>query len=288
MIQVSAISADLGRAGDVRPSSRTEPRKVLGISPTFRMSADATDPDLTCAICLEPYVEPLTLQCGHSFCRACLLQSTKLAPDGRSCPQCRAVIDDIADLRHHAANESLEAKVSAAVPAAKLDERRAQAARTLDALAQRNAGVYPVFIMRCAVGPRPGERVRVGSRTAERDPPRALPTYTTLHAQARPSISTSSSRATACSSAARGRASASSSGRRRRPPPANQRCSSPSGARAPSITRSSFTAPHLSSYTHSTRTDAISFTTIRRSARFLPDGRAQVSGFGAERVTLQV
>ena len=147
------------------------------VTPDLAMSADATDPDLTCAICLEPYVEPLTLQCGHSFCRACLLQSTKLAPDGRSCPQCRAVIDGMADLRHHPFNESLAAKVSATVPAAKLDERRAQAARTLDALAERNAGVYPVFIMRCTVGPRPGEWVSESS--AQPDGPRTLSTHTT-------------------------------------------------------------------------------------------------------------
>ena len=49
----------------------------------------SSDPDLTCPICLDVLFEPLTLRCGHSFCRACLLGSTKLAPDGRCCPQCR-------------------------------------------------------------------------------------------------------------------------------------------------------------------------------------------------------
>ena len=39
-----------------------------------------------CPVCLSFLVEPLTLRCGHSFCRLCLIQSTTLSPDGRSCP----------------------------------------------------------------------------------------------------------------------------------------------------------------------------------------------------------
>ena len=42
-----------------------------------------------CPVCLSFLVEPLTLRCGHSFCRLCLIQSTTLSPDGRSCPLCR-------------------------------------------------------------------------------------------------------------------------------------------------------------------------------------------------------
>ena len=41
------------------------------------------DRALECPVCVSFLVEPLTLDCGHSFCRACLLQSTRLAPDGR-------------------------------------------------------------------------------------------------------------------------------------------------------------------------------------------------------------
>ena len=35
----------------------------------------ALDPDLQCSICLDFFFEPLTLQCGHTFCRVCLLQT---------------------------------------------------------------------------------------------------------------------------------------------------------------------------------------------------------------------
>lgn len=51
------------------------------------------------------------MSCGHSFCRLCLLQSTQLAPDGRSCPQCRRVIDDIRDPATHPVDLRLKNRV---------------------------------------------------------------------------------------------------------------------------------------------------------------------------------
>ena len=38
-----------------------------------------------CPVCLSFLVEPLTLRCGHSFCRLCLIQSTTLSPPLRPC-----------------------------------------------------------------------------------------------------------------------------------------------------------------------------------------------------------
>ena len=46
-------------------------------------------PDLHCSVCTEVYQEPVTLACGHTFCRACAVQHfdgpAKRCPDGR-CP----------------------------------------------------------------------------------------------------------------------------------------------------------------------------------------------------------
>ncbi|XP_077187115.1 zinc finger protein RFP-like [Paroedura picta] len=45
--------------------------------------------EMACPICLEYFVEPVILDCGHNFCQACLTQcwgETERAP---SCPQCR-------------------------------------------------------------------------------------------------------------------------------------------------------------------------------------------------------
>ena len=108
---------------------------------------ESLDPDLQCSICLDFYFEPLTLKCGHTFCRACLLQSTKLAPDGRSCPQCRALIA-IADPLTHPADAAITASVAKAVPAAMIEQRSLQATKALAALARSAASALPVFVMR--------------------------------------------------------------------------------------------------------------------------------------------
>ncbi|XP_070767172.1 nuclear factor 7, brain-like [Enoplosus armatus] len=42
--------------------------------------------DLTCAVCLTIFTDPVTLPCGHSFCRACL---TAVLSSQHQCPQCR-------------------------------------------------------------------------------------------------------------------------------------------------------------------------------------------------------
>ncbi|KAH9255599.1 hypothetical protein BASA81_006429 [Batrachochytrium salamandrivorans] len=48
--------------------------------------------DLACAICQELFIEPVTAECGHSFCRQCLnlWLKTKL-----SCPVCRLAISKV-------------------------------------------------------------------------------------------------------------------------------------------------------------------------------------------------
>nr|Q5BN31.1 RecName: Full=Tripartite motif-containing protein 5; AltName: Full=RING-type E3 ubiquitin transferase TRIM5; AltName: Full=TRIM5alpha; AltName: Full=Tripartite motif-containing antiviral factor [Saimiri boliviensis boliviensis]AAX23597.1 tripartite motif containing antiviral factor [Saimiri boliviensis boliviensis] len=48
--------------------------------------------EVTCPICLELLTEPLSLDCGHSFCQACITANHKesmLHQGERSCPLCR-------------------------------------------------------------------------------------------------------------------------------------------------------------------------------------------------------
>ncbi|XP_056410407.1 E3 ubiquitin/ISG15 ligase TRIM25-like [Hyla sarda] len=53
-------------------------------------SADLRD-ELLCSICLNIYTDPVTLRCGHNFCRDCIGQvlNTQDGAGGYSCPECR-------------------------------------------------------------------------------------------------------------------------------------------------------------------------------------------------------
>ncbi|XP_042306648.1 E3 ubiquitin-protein ligase TRIM7-like isoform X2 [Sceloporus undulatus] len=56
-------------------------------------AAAARDPlqeETTCSICLEYFKDPVTIECGHNFCQACLTQWWRESGNVEiSCPQCR-------------------------------------------------------------------------------------------------------------------------------------------------------------------------------------------------------
>ncbi|XP_044837285.1 zinc finger protein RFP-like [Mauremys mutica] len=48
--------------------------------------------EVTCPVCLEYFTEPVTLECGHNFCRACISQCWEGSDTAASCPQCRETV----------------------------------------------------------------------------------------------------------------------------------------------------------------------------------------------------
>ena len=72
-------------------------------------------PHLECSVCTEPFTDPVTLACGHTFCRACAVQwfntPAKRCPVARcpassnskpaALPTAYVVKDIVADLRVH-------------------------------------------------------------------------------------------------------------------------------------------------------------------------------------------
>ncbi|XP_044838392.1 zinc finger protein RFP-like [Mauremys mutica] len=48
--------------------------------------------EATCPVCLEYFTEPVTLECGHNFCRACISQCWEGSATAASCPQCRETV----------------------------------------------------------------------------------------------------------------------------------------------------------------------------------------------------
>ena len=56
------------------------------------MDSEISEPfqkELTCFICLNFLLDPVTIGCGHSFCRSCLCLFWEQAKVPASCPVCR-------------------------------------------------------------------------------------------------------------------------------------------------------------------------------------------------------
>uniref|UniRef100_A0A8C0IS26 Zinc finger protein RFP-like n=1 Tax=Chelonoidis abingdonii TaxID=106734 RepID=A0A8C0IS26_CHEAB len=54
--------------------------------------AQAEIREATCPVCLEYFTEPVSLECGHNFCRACISQCWEGSDTAASCPQCRQTV----------------------------------------------------------------------------------------------------------------------------------------------------------------------------------------------------
>ncbi|KAM9120036.1 zinc finger protein RFP-like isoform 2-T2 [Pangshura tecta] len=48
--------------------------------------------EATCPICLEYFKDPVIIDCGHNFCRACIAQCWEGSNTDVSCPQCRQTV----------------------------------------------------------------------------------------------------------------------------------------------------------------------------------------------------
>ncbi|XP_077305698.1 E3 ubiquitin/ISG15 ligase TRIM25-like isoform X2 [Lithobates pipiens] len=56
------------------------------------MATSTLREELSCSICLNLYTEPISLRCGHNFCRDCIvtvLDTQKRKSTSYSCPECR-------------------------------------------------------------------------------------------------------------------------------------------------------------------------------------------------------
>ncbi|XP_059813877.1 nuclear factor 7, brain-like [Hypanus sabinus] len=55
--------------------------------------AESLSEELICPVCLDFFTDPVTLECGHNFCRSCITRYWE-RERRNSCPECREVIAD--------------------------------------------------------------------------------------------------------------------------------------------------------------------------------------------------
>ncbi|XP_073479187.1 E3 ubiquitin-protein ligase TRIM39-like [Aquarana catesbeiana] len=81
---------------------------LIGISFYFSLllpamaSADLKA-ELECSLCLDIYTDPVTLKCGHNFCRVCIdrVLDTQEGSGGYFCPECREKFQDRSALQRN-------------------------------------------------------------------------------------------------------------------------------------------------------------------------------------------
>ncbi|KAF9360030.1 hypothetical protein BGX26_010680 [Mortierella sp. AD094] len=70
---------------DILEEPLYDPRSLQYVEPT--------QTSLQCSVCCEYFIEPVSAPCGHTFCRACIVQALEV---NNGCPLCRTTIDPAA------------------------------------------------------------------------------------------------------------------------------------------------------------------------------------------------
>ena len=135
-------------SGASTESSAPQPRATLNQQQVHPAPVpSAAREALDCPLCLSLFCEPVTLPCGHSFCRACFRRASRSGPGGRACPMCRAPVAlDAADL---GTNFALSNVATALFPA----EAAQRAEEAQEEVAEESARTLPLFLLDMLVFP---------------------------------------------------------------------------------------------------------------------------------------
>ncbi|KAM9602969.1 putative E3 ubiquitin-protein ligase MID2 [Morphnus guianensis] len=111
--------------------------------------------ELTCPICLGIYSNPVSLSCGHSFCKACVQEAHSRRPcpqDPFSCPLCSARADPPMELQPNVQLRSIVQKFLEAPARQEEEEREGQREEEGESLGQRDEVILCDF---CLQEPQP-------------------------------------------------------------------------------------------------------------------------------------
>ncbi|XP_072094760.1 E3 ubiquitin-protein ligase TRIM39-like [Mobula birostris] len=108
-----------GTAGDrqLPESGSVLNQEVPGVNMASKAPAESWTEEVICPICLDFFTDPVSLECGHNFCRSCITRCWE-REERNSCPECREVFADrtlranraLANLAEKARNLNLNRK----------------------------------------------------------------------------------------------------------------------------------------------------------------------------------
>ncbi|XP_062903876.1 LOW QUALITY PROTEIN: uncharacterized protein LOC134346437 [Mobula hypostoma] len=83
-----------GTAGRAAPKSEMNlDPEVTGVNMASKGQFESLTEEVICPICLDFFTDPLSLECGHSFCRSCITRCWE-REERNSCPECREEFAD--------------------------------------------------------------------------------------------------------------------------------------------------------------------------------------------------
>ncbi|CAM9955345.1 unnamed protein product [Ectocarpus sp. 6 AP-2014] len=147
--------------GDGAGMSKTPQGGRAGGTATLPLAA------LECAVCLSLVCEPVSLSCGHSFCRVCLVNT--LRRNKKKCPTCRAVCHN---RREFVAEDQPEDVMLANIARTCFPELAAARLKEVEAEREKFMTVLPVFYS-CRHAEERRQRAHVSRREPAAAPVRA-------------------------------------------------------------------------------------------------------------------
>ena len=74
---------------DVHITNNIKPKGLTSSKKTTSITKESVMDNLTCSICFRLFYEPISINCGHTYCRSCIGRALS-AKASQECPVCRA------------------------------------------------------------------------------------------------------------------------------------------------------------------------------------------------------
>ncbi|KAJ3019607.1 UNVERIFIED_CONTAM: hypothetical protein HDU68_010594 [Siphonaria sp. JEL0065] len=140
-LSVSELDDPSGDCGGGLVHNKSAPPSLNDVPPLPSLGSD--DIGIDCSLCLNPLCDPVTLKCGHSYCRVCLLDSRQASS---VCAICRTPLPSFSTLLNHPPNAILTNLVETWNASEARNEFKKEREKQLIQHANSTEFVIPLFI----------------------------------------------------------------------------------------------------------------------------------------------